>query len=149
MSTAADIVATRIIATNAEGFRSAAYDDATGEPIVARGTVTIGYGCACTGWSRNLARAVLGFQLNEFEQPLLLKDWYRGCDDVRRSALLEIQFNQFGASPNGLESRYPRMIVAVGVHDWARAAAECTIGEEALKPRYALIANLLATGVIP
>jgi GH24 family phage-related lysozyme (muramidase) len=144
MSNASDICAARIIRTNSEGFRADVYDDATDAPIACKGVATIGYGCACRGWSRSLARAVLGFQLVEFEASLLLESWYLGCNDARRSALLEIAFNQGDA---GLEDGYPRMIAAIQAGDWQEAAAQCTVRNPGLQARYARIAKILATGV--
>lgn len=144
MSAASDICAARLIRLNIEGFRADAYDDATDEPIRAKGVVTIGYGCACRGWSRQLARAVLGFQLVEFEAPLLAEAWYLGCDDVRRSALLEIAFNQ---GDSGLEHGYPRLIAAVTAHLWQQVQAQCTVRDPRLKTRYDRIGQILLTGV--
>ena len=144
MSNASDICAARIIRLNIEGFRADAYDDATGKLIECAGNATIGYGCACRAWSRNLARAVLGFQLVEFEVSLLQESWYIGCNDARRSGLLEIAFNQGDA---GLEDGYPKMIAAIKADDWEVAAAECTVRQDVLKARYERIGKILLTGV--
>ena len=75
MSNAADICAARIIRTNSEGFRADVYDDATGKPIECTGEPTVGYGCRVRQWSRLLARAVLSFELTEFEAALLCEPW--------------------------------------------------------------------------
>lgn len=143
MSNASDICAARIIRTNSEGFRADAYDDATAEPIVVKGVVTCGYGCACRGWSRQFARAVLSFQLVEFEAPLLYEPYYTGLNDARRSALLEIAFNQ---GDTGLEEGYPKLLQAVKDEDWEAAAEECTVRDSLLEERYARIAKILLTG---
>lgn len=144
MSAASDLTLDRIVATNSEGFRADAYDDATGRPIVAKGVITIGYGCACQNWSPALARAVLDFQLGQFEDPLLQLPWYLGCNDARRSALLEIAYNQ---GDSGLEHGYPQLIAAVKAEDWTEAADQCTVEQDDLKPRYARIARILSTGI--
>lgn len=144
MSNAADICAARIIRTNSEGFRADVYDDATGEPIECKGEPTVGYGCRVRQWSRLLARAVLSFELTEFEASLLCEFWYIGCSDIRRSALLEIAYNQ---GDEGLEQGYPMLIEAVSADNWERAQAECTVKEDALKLRYARIGQILLTGV--
>src|SRR6185312_671377 len=133
MSNAADICAARIIRLNLEGFRADAYDDATDEIVRSQGIITIGYGCACRAWSRRLARGVLALQLEEFETPLLEEPWYIGCNDARRSALLEIAFNQGDA---GLENGYPKLIEALRTDNWAAVQAECTVKDPRLKSRY-------------
>jgi GH24 family phage-related lysozyme (muramidase) len=144
MSNASDICAARIIRYNEEGFRADVYDDATGELIVCKGQPTVGYGCRVRQWSRKLARGVLSLQLEEFEEPLLDEPWYVGCNDVRRSALLEIAMNQ---GDDGLEDGYPELVAAVKSGNWARAQAQCTVKEDAVKPRYARIGRILASGV--
>lgn len=144
MSNASDICAARLIRTNVEGFRADVYDDSTGQPIVCRGQPTVGYGCRVRQWSRGLARAVLGFQLVEFEASLLCESWYIGCNDARRSALLEIAFNQ---GDEGLEDGYPKLIAAIKAGNWDQAATECTVSEALLKDRYARIAKIISTGV--
>lgn len=144
MSNASDICAARIIRWNIEGFRADVYDDATGEPIKCQGEPTVGYGCRVRQWSRKLARGVLSLQLEEFEEPLIQESWYIGCNDARRSALLEIAMNQ---GDSGLEDGYPDLIAAVKTGNWPQAALECTVREPALKSRYTRIAKILSTGV--
>lgn len=144
MSNASDICAARIVRTNSEGFRADVYDDATDELIECKGEPTVGYGCRVRQWSRKLGLGVLSLQLEEFEQPLLYESWYIGCNDARRSALLEIAYNQ---GDSGLEEGYPLLIEAVAASNWARAEAQCTVKDAALKPRYARIGQILATGV--
>lgn len=144
MSAASDMLAARIVSSNSEGFRADVYDDATGLPIVCEGQPTIGYGCRCRAWPRELGRTVLSWQVaDEFEKPLLAEPWYVACNDARRSALLEIAFNQGDA---GLERGYPDLIAAVRAKNWPAAAAQCTVKEEALKSRYERIAEILLTG---
>jgi len=144
MSGASDLVAGRIIRFNEEGFAADVYDDATGKPIECEGQPTVGYGCRVRQWSERLARAVLTFQLAETEVELLQYPWYVGCNDVRRSALLEIAFNQ---GDTGLIKGYPHMIAAIGQENWEQAAAQCTVRDDWLKVRYARIAEVLRTGV--
>ncbi len=144
MSAAAMLVANRIIAFNEEGFRADVYDDATGLPIECKGQPTNGYGTRCRQWSRKFAAGVMTLELAEFEEPLLAHPWYTSCDVARQSAFLEIAYNQGDA---GLEDGYPDLIAAARVKNWPKAATQCTVKEEALKPRYARIANILLTGV--
>jgi GH24 family phage-related lysozyme (muramidase) len=144
VSTASEITADRIIASNSEGFRPDVYDDATGKLIVCDGQPTVGYGCRVRQWSKALARQVLIFQLAEFEAPLLQLPWYLGCNDARRSGLLEIAFNQ---GEQGLAKGYPHLIAAVVREDWAEAEAQCSVEDARLKPRYAVIGKILFTGV--
>ncbi len=144
MSVAARLVAQRIIALNEEGFRADVYDDATGLPIECKGQPTNGYGTRCRQWSRKFAAGVMRLELEEFEEPLLNESWYVACNDARKSALLEIAYNQGDA---GLEDGYPDLIAAVRAKNWAQAEAQCTVQDAALKPRYARLARILATGV--
>lgn len=144
MSNASDICAARIIRTNAEGFRADVYDDATDEPIECRGQPTVGYGCRVRQWSEAFARAVLGFQLAQVEAQLIPYPWYIGANDVRRSALLEIAFNQ---GVTGLVKGYPRMILAAKADDWVEAASQCTVRDDRLQARYGRLADILSTGV--
>lgn len=144
MSNASDICAARIVRWNEEGFRADVYDDFTGQPIECHGEPTVGYGCRCRQWSEGLARAVLGFQLEEFEAPLMQYGWYIGCNDPRRSALLEVAYNQ---GVTGLVRGYPRLIAAITAEDWADGAAQCTVRDDRLQARYARIADIIKTGV--
>lgn len=144
MSNASDICAARIIRTNSEGFRPDVYDDATGKPIECEGEPTCGYGIRCRQWSERFARGVLSLDLTETEVELIQCSWYIGCNDARRSALLEIAYNQGDA---GLEKGYPRLIAAVIADDWIEAAAQCTVREAPLQSRYARIADIIRTGV--
>jgi GH24 family phage-related lysozyme (muramidase) len=144
MSKASDICAARIIRYNEEGFRPDVYDDATGKPIECVGQPTVGYGCRVRQWSERLARAVLSFQLAEVEVELLGRPWYVGCNDVRRSALLEIAYNQ---GDTGLIRGYPHMIAAISSENWPQAQAQCSVADPRIKPRYERLGKILLTGV--
>lgn len=141
---AVEITADRIIASNSEGFRADVYDDATGKPIECTGEPTVGYGCRVRQWSQRLARAVLMEQLDEIEEPLLQLAWYTKCNDARRSALLEIAFNE---GDSGLERGWPKLIAAVGTDDWAEAKAQCHSKDSRQVARYNVIGNILFTGI--
>lgn len=143
MSNASDIAAARIIRTNSEGYRSDVYDDATAEKIQCQGQPTVGYGCRCRQWSEPFSRKVLSLELGERETPLLQFPWYIGANDARRSALLEIDFNQ---GETGLVKGYPRLVAAVEASDWAEAAGQCTVRQAHLQARYARLAEILSTG---
>lgn len=145
MSNAAQITADRIISSNSEGFRADVYDDANDQPVKSIGEPTVGYGCRVRQWSKALARQVLMFQLTEFEQPLLQFPWYIGCNDARRSGLLEMAFNQ---GDDGLEKGYPNLTAAVGREDWPEAKAQCTVKTPHLQARYAVIGDILLKGVV-
>jgi GH24 family phage-related lysozyme (muramidase) len=144
MSAAVDICARRIVESNSEGFRADAYDDATGRTVIAQGVVTIGYGCACRQWSPAFSLQVLTLQLDEVDEQLLEHPWYVSCDDMRRSALCEVGFNQGVA---GLVSGYPKLIAAVEARDWPAAQAQCTVKTPHLQERYASLAKIMLTGV--
>ena len=144
MSNASDICAARIVRTNCEGFRSDVYDDATGAPIECQGQPTVGYGCRCRQWSQAFALKVLSLQLEEFEEPLLQYSWYIGCNDARRSALLEIAFND---GDSGLIKGWPHLIAAVSQDNWLQAQAQCHPADPRQKARYDRIGQILLTGV--
>lgn len=143
MSNASAICAARIIRTNAEGFRSDVYDDATGLPIECKGQPTNGYGTRCRQWSKQFAAGVMNLELEEFEEPLLQFGWYIGCNDARRSALLEIAYN---TGDTGLETGWPHLIAAVTADNWTEAQAQCVPANPAQKLRYDRIGLILLTG---
>lgn len=145
MSNASDICAARIIRTNSEGFRASIYDDKEPERVIEWiGEPTCGYGCRCRQWSEPFARAVLSLQLEEFEKPLILLPWYVGCNDARRSALLEIAFND---GDSGLIKRWPHLVAAVEQGNWQQAKAQCVPANPAQRSRYGRIGDILLTGI--
>lgn len=144
MSVAADICANRIVASNSEGYRADCYDDETGLSIVCQGQPTVGYGARCRQWSPAFAFKVLALQVSDVDDALIQYPWYVSCDDVRRSALAEVAFNQ-GIS--GLVNGYPQLIGAVKARDWADAQAQCTVRNPKLQARYTKIGLILFTGV--
>jgi GH24 family phage-related lysozyme (muramidase) len=145
VSAASDITAARIVRDNEEGFSADVYDDATGMGISVSGQPTIGYGTRCRQWSKPFAQAVMCFDLSMvFEPPLLQQSWYVGCDNVRRSALLEIAENQ-GVS--GLLNGYPKLIAAIAAKNWPAAQAECTVKNENVKARYVRLGQILLSGI--
>jgi GH24 family phage-related lysozyme (muramidase) len=139
----ADIACDRILSTNSEGFMADVYDDATGQLIVSQGEPTVGYGCRCRQWSKELAVAVLHFQLAEIDAALSQHSWYSDCNAARQSVLVEVAFNQ-GLS--GLLEGYPHLIAAVEQCEWVKAGVECTVGDLALRKRYDRLAKILVTG---
>ena len=143
MSNASAICAARIIRTNVEGFRADVYDDATGLPIECEGQPTVGYGTRCRQWSTTLASGVMNLELEEFEEPLLQYPWYVGCNDARRSALLEIAYNDGDA---GLVKGWPHLIAAVSQGNWTQAQAQCVPADTRQKARYDRIGLILLTG---
>jgi GH24 family phage-related lysozyme (muramidase) len=144
MSAASDMTASRIVASNSEGFRPDCYDDATGERLISQGQPTIGYGCRCRQWSPSFAAKVLALQVSDVDDELIQFPWYSACDDIRRAGLAEIAFNQ-GVS--GLVRGYPQLIAAVTARDWPDAQVQCTVTTPNLQLRYAKIGRILLTGV--
>lgn len=108
-----------------EAFRSDVYDDATGSPIrlPTAGTPTIGFGCACKGWSTRLATAVLLFQYNEaldaVQQAL---PWSGRLDDVRFGTLAEMCYNM------GLQGvlGFSKFLGHLQAGEWAAAGVQLT-----------------------
>jgi hypothetical protein len=129
-----------------EGFKAFLYDDANDKPVKAPiGFATIGFGCNVqAGWTYPFALAVLRLQVLEVQEKLLLQPWYLACNAVRRSALLDIGFND---GVDGLLG-FHRMIAAILIGDWTTAQQECHVKNAVLKSRYDFLANLLLTGVI-
>lgn len=111
--------------------------------IDTEGRRTIGYGFNLdAGISRAAALALLTAQANELDTALQAYPWYAALDPVRQSVCLDIAFN---AGLNGL-LRFPLMIAALTVKDWADAAAQCRVSNPELTSRYEKLANLLLTG---
>lgn len=122
-----------------EGFRANIYADT-------KGNRTIGYGCNLeTGWSQELAAAVLGYQAQSVWQQLSTFWWWAALDDVRASVLVDLGFN------DGVTSllHFPKMLAAIGAKDWAAAKAELLDSDAAreLPARYSTLAEILLTGI--
>jgi hypothetical protein len=140
---AVEIALERILSTNSEGFRADVYDDETDLRIECQGEPTIGFGCRCRQWSRELAECVLRFQLGEAEAPLLKLPWYRAANEARQSALLEIAFNE---GDGGLLNGFPRLVAAAEADNWVQSGIECHVRDPRLTTRYARLAKILVTG---
>ena len=132
---AIDLVSARL--KTEEGFRATKYLDTTGH-------ATIGYGFNVDGGiSRAAAAALLTEQVIELDAALEAYAWYAPLDDVRRSVVLDIAFNQ------GLAGllHYPHMIAALAVQNWAEASAQCVVADPGLNAsRYAPLRVLLLSG---
>jgi lysozyme len=119
-----------------EGFRALPYHDVVGK-------WTVGYGCNLdAGLSERAAAALLIVQAEERHDFLLQLPWYAALNEVRQSVCLDISFN---AGIAGL-LKFGRMIAALEVQDWSRAAQECHAVNPELAGRYAALAQLLLTG---
>lgn len=141
---AIDIVKSRLISE--EGVRKFAYDDSTGKTITCKpvGNLTIGVG-------HNLENGLDGQDVQYFLNKDLLAIvaaiqgyiWYKACDPVRQSVLIDLAFN--GGIVGLL--RYPKMLAAIQKMDWETAAGECTVSDPHLDAsRYAPLRKLLLTG---
>lgn len=144
MSTAVDICYARL--DSEEGRKRFAYNDATGKRVTCQpgGNLTIAEGVNLeVGLDDQEIDWLSKHRLTKRESELLVYAWYRACDPVRQSVLLDIAFNQ---GTHGL-LHYPLMIAAVSRFDWEGAAAQCHVADPSLdKSRYEPLRQLLATG---
>lgn len=121
-----------------EGFRALKYTDT-------RGLETIGYGFQiAAGISERAAAALLHEQMSERHDELMKFSWYSGLDEVRQGVCLDIAIN---AGTSGL-LKFEKMIDALEIGDWSRAASECQVKNPELASRYAMLAQLLITGLV-
>lgn len=121
-----------------EGDRNAAYDDATGKPIV----LPEGHNLT---WGRGFNLAAIAspalFDVIEqhligaIEAQLLSIGWYASAPVPIQSVFLDIAYNGGVA---GLLQGYPRMVQFARVHDWKNVAAQCSVARPDLDhSRYA------------
>lgn len=137
MMNAIDMAASRLEIE--EGFRAQAYRDS-------RGKLTIGYGFNVdAGITQRAARALLLAQVTERAEVLSTYWWAQGLDDVRMSVLIDVSFN---VGIGGL-LHFPKMLAAVGTHNWQTAHDELLDSDAArmLTVRYQKLARILLTGV--
>lgn len=139
-----DILLKRI--ATEEGARKFAYDDSTGKQVSCKpnGNLTIGIGRNLeNGLDQDEIMWLLARDLNKIVSAISQYDWYKKCDSVRRSVLLDIAFNQ-GIS--GL-LHYAHMLSAILSLDWETAAAECAVRDPKLDAsRYAPLRKLMLSG---
>lgn len=131
-------VITRRRLTSEEGFRAKAYRDT-------RGLLTIGYGfCIDRGISEYASAALLQAQLEETINVLSGYSWYRSCDPVRQSVLVDIAFN---TGISGL-LHFVEMIAAITRSNWLTAKTELLNSKAAQEDpkRYESLSQLLLTG---
>lgn len=94
-----------------EGFRPYPYRDS-------RGFLTVGYGLNLDSpMPERLASVICQWQLDETGFYLESYPWYRACDPVRQSVLLDMAFNM------GLEKLlgFQKMLTACASKDWQAA----------------------------
>lgn len=135
-----------------EEYRQFPYNDKTGKRVTCvtpdsetTGNLTWLYGLNLeTAGCSELAELVLRWELAQFEKSLLAFAWYVGCNDVRRSVLLDIAFNE---GVHGL-LHFPSMLAAIAAGDWVTAKAQCHVEDPRLATRYAVLADLLFRGEI-
>lgn len=97
-----------------EGFRPYPYKDTTGH-------LTVGYGWNLdSAMPERLASVILQWQLDETEFTLEPFAWYKACDPVRQSVLLDMAFNM------GLAGllQFHKFLAAVSEQDWGTAHTE-------------------------
>ena len=144
MSAAVDICYARL--DTEEGRERYAYNDATSKRVTCQpgGNLSIAVGVNLeVGLDDEEIDWLSKHRLTKRENELLGYAWYRACDPVRQSVLLDIAFNQ---GTGGL-LHYPLMIAAVSRMDWEGAAAQCHVADPKLDAsRYAPLRRLLATG---
>lgn len=129
-----------------EGVRKFAYDDSTGKQVTCkpRGNLTIGCGLNLeVGFDDEDIAWHLRKSITKVAGAISQYDWYKLCDPVRKSVLLDMAFNQ---GVNGL-LHYAHMLSAILKLDWESAAAECTVSDAKLDTsRYAPLRKLMLTG---
>jgi len=134
---------------NDEGFRSIAYDDATGEPVKApQGNLTIGIG-------RNLQ----DYKITHHEAIYLCLNNIRNCENVlgdllffnfldfpRKYVLINVCFN---VGLSGI-MRFKKMLKAMHNRDWQEAAKELLDSNAArkLSNRYDQLAKIMISGAL-
>ena len=130
-----------------EAFKAFLYDDATDLPVKAPvGNATIGYGCNVqAGWSQDLAKKVLMWQLETVQARLFPLPWYQALSALRRSVCLDVAFND---GIEGFLNGYPKMIAALQVGNFVQAAIQCTTDNPRLQARYLVLAHIMLTDQI-
>ena len=126
-------------------MRRQAYNDATGKTVTCQpgGNLSIGIGVNLeTGLDDEEIRFLTSHRLGLLEAQIVKYSWYGSLDDVRKSVILDIAFNQ---GLGGL-LHYPHMISALAASNWVLAASECTVQDPRLQGRYTALASLLANG---
>lgn len=145
---AIDLTATRL--KPEERFMQYPYNDRTGKRVscitsdpATTGNLSWLYGLNLeTEGTPELGELVLHWKLGKLEASLQGFAWYSKCNDVRKSALLDMAFNE---GVHGL-LHFPHMLSAIATDDWATAKAECKVTDPRLAGRYAVLADLLFRG---
>ncbi len=141
--TAVDLALARL--PSEEGVRKFAYNDATGKQVTCKpdGNLSIAIGINLeTGLDAAEIAMLTQHRLGLVEQQLLGYAWYAKCDDVRKSVLLDIAFNE---GVGGL-LHFPHMLAAIANDNWAEAKAQCAVQDPRLKARYDALGDLLLKG---
>lgn len=121
------------------------YDDATDLPVKAPvGNATFGYGCNVQkGVSQAVASLVLKQQVIEARQEIMGYPWFYKCNAARRSVLIDITFN----GGLGVMLEYKLMEAAIMADDWKAASVQCHSNDPRLAKRYAVLAQIMLSGV--
>lgn len=129
-----------------EGVRKFAYDDSTGKQVTCKpkGNLTIGIGLNLEiGFDDEDIAWHLRKSITRVSNSISQYDWYKLCDPVRKSVLLDMAFNQ---GVLGL-LHYSHMLSAILKLDWETAASECAVADPGLdSSRYAPLRKLLLSG---
>lgn len=125
------------------------YDDLTGKPVTAPvGTLTWGRGFNLMAiGSPALFDVIQRFLLERIADQIIAFGGYSTLDEPRQSVLLDVAYNEGVAGLAG----FHRMLNAVRSGDWQTAHDELLASKAAtqLPGRYATLAQILLTGVIP
>ena len=145
-----DLTLARVPTPGEEGFRSKAYNDATGRTVTCLtmnppGNLTIGPGLNLeNGITREEGLAVARIRLAKMDEALREYAWYTALDEVRGSVFLDVAYN---AGVGGL-LHFTSTIHYASVGDWAncRAALLESHAAKANPNRYRPLAALLFSG---
>lgn len=141
--TPVDLVRSRL--PSEEGTRPLAYNDATGKTVTCKpaGNLTIGRGINLeVGLDATEMEFLERNRLGKVALSLYKFDWYRACNAVRQSVLLDIAWN------SGVEGlmHFPHMLAAIARGDWTTAKAECRAQDPRLQGRYTALGDMLFRG---
>ena len=132
-----------------EGTRSHAYNDATGKTVTCQpgGNLSIGRGTNLeVGFDNDEIQWIELHRIALVANQLAGYSWYQGLDPYRASVLLDVGYND---GVDGLRT-FVHMLAAVGVRDWATAAAQLMDSQAGKDPkthgRYQTLANILTNG---
>ena len=132
-----------------EGVRKFAYNDATGKQVTCQpgGNLSIGIGINLeNGLQPNEIEWLTRNRLAGFDADLSAFYWYGSLNDARKSAFLDVAFNEGVHSLLG----FIKCLAATAASDWTTAAAELMDSKPGHDPhlhdRYQNLANIILNG---